>query len=159
MGDEANDLTGVWVLRSAHHERVDTGEKLIRRYKPLHLLPLVHAPSPVLRPSILTYGDKPRGVILMRAAGWRRSTPRTNRRRPPPVRKLLAYSGRYRIENGRRFVTDVDVAWLPNWVGTSQGRNVKVQGDKLDIVSDPVPLEFLDGAMATGILSWVREER
>jgi Lipocalin-like domain len=138
MGDEANDLTGVWVLRSAHHERVDTGEK------------------------ILTYGDKPRGVLILHEGGRMAAiiTPSDQTAGgPPPVRKLLAYSGRYRIENGRRFVTDVDVAWLPNWVGTSQGRNVKVQGDKLDIVSDPVPLEFLDGAMATGILSWVREER
>jgi hypothetical protein len=29
MGDEENDLTGVWVLRSAHHEWVDTGEKIL----------------------------------------------------------------------------------------------------------------------------------
>ena len=78
---------------------------------------------------------------------------------PPPRRKLLAYSGRYRIENGKRFVTDVDIAWLPSWVGTSQGRNVKLREGELDIVSDPVPLEFLDGAMAIGVLSWVREER
>jgi hypothetical protein len=75
------------------------------------------------------------------------------------VRKLLAYSGRYRIENGKRFVTDVDIAWLPSWIGTSQGRNAKLREGELDIVSDPVPLEFLDGAMAIGILSWVREER
>jgi Lipocalin-like domain len=75
------------------------------------------------------------------------------------VRKLLAYSGRYRIENGKRFVTDVDIARLPSWVGTSQGRNVKLREGELDIVSDPVPLEFLDGAMAIGVLSWVREER
>ena len=39
MGDEENDLTGVWVLRSAHHEWVDTGEK------------------------ILTYGDRPPGIL------------------------------------------------------------------------------------------------
>jgi Lipocalin-like domain len=45
MGDEENSLTGVWVLRSAHHERVDTGEK------------------------ILTYGDKPRGVLILHESG------------------------------------------------------------------------------------------
>jgi hypothetical protein len=27
-----------------------------------------------------------------------------------------------------------------------------------NIVSDPAPVEFLDGAMAIGILSWVRED-
>ena len=29
MGDEATELTGVWILRSAHLERVDTGEKIL----------------------------------------------------------------------------------------------------------------------------------
>jgi hypothetical protein len=138
MGDEENDLTGVWVLRSAHHERVDTGEK------------------------ILTYGDRPRGVLILHESGRMAAmiTPSDQTAGgPPPVRKLLAYSGRYRIENGKRFVTDVDIAWLPSWVGTSQGRNVKLREGELDIVSDPVPLEFLDGAMAIGVLSWVREER
>ena len=77
---------------------------------------------------------------------------------PPPRRKLLAYSGRYRIENGERFVTDVDIAWIPGWVGTRQGRNFKLQEDTLDIVSDPIPIEFLEGAMGIGILSWVRED-
>lgn len=136
MGDEENDLTGVWVLRSAHHEWVDTGEK------------------------ILTYGDRPRGILHESGRMAAMITPSDQTAGgPPPVRKLLAYSGRYRIENGKRFVTDVDIAWLPSWVGTSQGRNVKLREGELDIVSDPVPLEFLDGAMAIGVLSWVREER
>ena len=136
MGDEANDLTGVWVLRSAHHERVDTGEK------------------------ILTFGDKPHGVLIPHESGRMAAMIIPSEQTaggPPPMRKLLAYSGRYRIENGKRFVTDVDIAWLPSWVGTTQGRNVKLQEDELDIISDPVPLEFLEGAMAIGILSWVRE--
>ena len=80
--------------------------------------------------------------------------------RPGAALRLTALFGRrrYRIEPGDRFVTDVDIAWLPGWVGTRQGRSFKLRGDKLDIVSDPVPLEFLDGAMAIGILSWVRED-
>jgi hypothetical protein len=134
MGDEENDLTGVWVLRSAHHEWVDTGEK------------------------ILTYGDRPRGILHESGRMAAMITPSDQTTGgPPPVRKLLAYSGRYRIENGKRFVTDVDIAWLPSWVGTRQGRNFMLQEDKLDIVSDPMPIEFLDGAMGIGILSWVRE--
>ena len=76
----------------------------------------------------------------------------------PAPRQVMAYSGRYRIEDGKRFVTDVDIAWLPSWVGTKQGRNIIVQGDKLDIISDPVSLEFIGGAMAIGTLSWAREE-
>jgi hypothetical protein len=79
--------------------------------------------------------------------------------KPPPRRNLLAYSGRYRIEDGKRFVTDVDVAWIPSWVGTPRGRNFALRDGALDIVSDPAPVEFLDGAVAIGVLSWVREDR
>jgi hypothetical protein len=134
---QANELTGVWILRSARHERIDTGEK------------------------ILSYGDNPRGVLILHEGGRMAAiitAPHQSGDGSPPARSLLAYSGRYRIEPGDRFVTDVDIAWLPGWVGTRQGRSFKLQGDKLDIVSDPVPLEFLDGAMAIGILSWVRED-
>lgn len=75
-----------------------------------------------------------------------------------PMRKLLAYSGRYRIEAGNRFVTDVDIAWAPTWVGSSQGRNFSLGAGTLDIVSDPAPIDFLGGAVAIGVLSWVRED-
>jgi hypothetical protein len=137
MVDQASELTGVWILRSAHLERVDTGEK------------------------ILSYGDNPRGVLILHEGGRMAAiiTPsHQSGDAPPPRRKLLAYSGRYRIEPGNRFVTDVDIAWLPSWVGTGQGRNFKLQEDKLDIVTDPIPIEFLDGAVGIGILSWVRED-
>ena len=77
---------------------------------------------------------------------------------PPPMRKLLAYSGRYRIEPPNRFVTDVDIAWLPSWVGTPRGRSFSLRDGALDIVADPAPVEFLDGALAVGVLTWVRED-
>jgi hypothetical protein len=133
---QANGLTGVWTLRSARFERIDTGEK------------------------ILPYGDNPRGVLILHEGGRMAAivTPAHQSGDGPPPRSLFAYSGRYRVEPGGRFVTDVDIAWLPSWVGTRQGRGFKLQEDKLDVVSDPVPLEFLDGAMAIGILSWVRED-
>jgi hypothetical protein len=137
MANQASELTGVWILRSAHLERVDTGEK------------------------ILSSGDNPRGVLILHEGGRAAAIITPSHRPgdgPPPPRKLLAYSGRYRIEPGDRFVTDVDIAWLPRWVGTRQGRNFTLDEDKLDIVSDPVPVESLDGAMAIGILSWVRED-
>jgi hypothetical protein len=137
MANKAHEVTGAWILRSAHLERVDTGEK------------------------ILSYGDNPRGVLILHEGGRAAAIITPSHQPgdgPAPMRKLLSYSGRYRIEPGGRFVTDVDIAWLPSWVGTRQGRNFKLDEDKLDIVSDPVPLEFLDGAMAIGILSWVRED-
>jgi hypothetical protein len=137
MGDEATGLTGVWILRSAYLERTDTRER------------------------ILPYGDNPRGVLILHEGGRMAAiiTPSDQSGDKPPRRKLLAYSGRYRIENGERFVTDVDIAWIPSWVGTPRGRNFSLRDSALDIVSDPAPVEFLDGAVAIGVLSWVREDR
>jgi hypothetical protein len=138
MANETAKLTGVWILRSARLERVDTGE------------------------TILPYGDNPRGVLILHEGGRMAAiiTPSNQTGdKPPPRRKLLAYSGRYRIEPGNRFVTDVDIAWIPSWVGTPRGRNFSLRDGVLDIVSDAAPVEFLDGAMAKGILSWLREER
>jgi len=74
------------------------------------------------------------------------------------MRRLLAYSGRYRIEPPNRFITDVDIAWLPSWVGTPRGRRFSLREGALDIVADPAPVEFLDGVLAVGVLTWVRED-
>jgi hypothetical protein len=137
MGDEATGLMGVWLLRSAYLERVDTGEKISQ------------------------YGDSPRGVLILHEGGRMAAIITPSHQAgdaPPPRRKLLAYSGRYRIEPPNRFVTDVDIAWIPSWVGTPRGRIFEIRGGALDIVSDPAPVEFLDGAMASGVLTWVRED-
>ena len=137
MGDEAAGLTGVWILRSARLERIDTGEKIFH------------------------YGENPRGVLILHEGGRMAAiiTPGDQGGASWPMRKLLAYSGRYRIEAGARFVTDVDIAWAPTWVGSSQGRNFSLGDRTLDIVSDPAPIDFLGGAVAIGVLSWVREDR
>jgi hypothetical protein len=138
MGDEAKSVLGVWLLRSAYLQRVDDGEKIFQ------------------------YGDNPSGVLILHEGGRMAAiiTPsHQSGDTPPPRRKLLAYSGRYRIEPPNRFVTDVDIAWLPSWVGTPRGRNFSLRDGALDIVSDAAPVEFLDGAMAIGVLTWVREDR
>ena len=136
MSGEANEVIGVWILRSAAPERTDTGER------------------------ILPYGENPRGVLILHEGGRMAAiiTPSEIGDRPPPRRKLLAYSGRYRIEPGGRFVTDVDIAWIPSGVGTPRGRAFSLREGVLHIVSDPAPVEFLDGAMARGILTWARED-
>jgi hypothetical protein len=137
MNDEASGLLGVWLLRSAYLQRVDTGEKIVQ------------------------YGDSPRGVLILHEGGRMAAiiTPsHQSGDAPPPRRKLLAYSGRYRIEPPNRFVTDVDIAWIPSWIGTPRGRNFSFRDGMLDIVADPAPVEFLDGAIAIGVLTWVRED-
>jgi len=137
MGDEAKSVLGVWLLRSAYLRRVDDGEKIFQ------------------------YGVSPSGVLILHEGGRMAAiiTPsHQSGHAPPPRRKLLAYSGRYRIEPPNRFVTNVDIAWAPSWVGTPRARTFTLRDNTLDIVADPAPVEFLDGAMAVGVLTWVREQ-
>jgi hypothetical protein len=77
MGDEATGLMGVWLLRSAYLQRLDTGERISQ------------------------YGENPRGVLILHEGGRMAAiitpSPQSGDA-PPPRRKLVAYSGRYRIE-------------------------------------------------------------
>src|SRR5262245_51786158 len=36
--------------------------------------------------------------------------------------RMMAYSGRYRVQGDDCFIVDVDVAWHPSWLGTEQTR-------------------------------------
>lgn len=71
---------------------------------------------------------------------------------------LVAYSGRYRLEAPDRFVTSVDVSWFPDWVGTEQARSYRLDGDTLDIVTDPLISPRTGDALVRGVLSWEREK-
>jgi hypothetical protein len=73
MGDEATGVLGVWLLRSAYIERVDNRER-----------------------SFL-FGDDPRGVLILDEGGRMAAILTPSHQPgdpPPPLRKLLAYSGR-----------------------------------------------------------------
>lgn len=67
---------------------------------------------------------------------------------------MLAYSGLYRIE-GDRFVTEVDVAWDRDWVGSRQIRFWRIEGDLLSIETAP-QLASADGRTGRGIVVWRR---
>ena len=41
-------------------------------------------------------------------------------------RTMIAYTGKWRVE-GNKFITKVDVAWNPAWVGTEQARFWRVE--------------------------------
>jgi hypothetical protein len=47
---------------------------------------------------------------------------------------LVAYTGTYRVE-GDKWITKVEVAWNPEWVGSEQIRFFKLNGDRLEVVS------------------------
>jgi Lipocalin-like domain len=47
---------------------------------------------------------------------------------------LVAYTGTYRVE-GDKWITKVEVAWNPEWVGSEQTRFFKLDGDRLQVLS------------------------
>jgi hypothetical protein len=44
---------------------------------------------------------------------------------------MMAYSGRYRMHSDDCFITTVESAWLPAWLGTEQVRYFKIDGEEL----------------------------
>src|SRR5205085_4778832 len=102
-GDDAADraaIVGTWKLVSVVYEDQATKER-----------------TPVL-------GEKPRGRQIATADGrWLalvtaegRPVPKTDEQRAQALRTMIAYSGRYRVEDGR-VITKVEVAWNEAWVG------------------------------------------
>ncbi len=70
---------------------------------------------------------------------------------------LIAYSGRYRVEAGRRLVTAVDLASMPAWVGTEQAREIAIEGDHLLLRTPVGPHPASPGKPGSGILTLRRE--
>lgn len=128
FGKRAHPLVGAWVLVSAKFEMNDGG-----------LADDVFGPEPVGR-VVLSEGGR---LMAMLGAS--------------PSSGLMTYTGRYRLDGPGRFVTTVDMAWRPDWVGTDQGRNFTIEGDRLFIVSDEQAHPARSDRMGRGVLAWVRE--
>ena len=139
----SNDLIGVWSLMAHQMENVETGE----RSDPF-------GPHPR---GTLFFHPGGRMIALITPGAW--SAPVGEAAQAETSQRLVAYSGRYRVEPPDRFVTSVDIAWIEPWVGTDQVRGFKRDGDRLEIVNGPMrlPRNGDREAVILGILSWVRE--
>jgi Lipocalin-like domain len=133
-------IVGMWTLVSVVYEDQETKER-----------------TPVL-------GEKPRGRQIATADGrWLalvtaegRPVPKTDEQRAQALRTMIAYSGRYRVENGR-VITKVEVAWNEAWVGGEQIRFVRFEGDRLFIESPPMPHPNVNNKVVKVIVIWDRE--
>ena len=66
----------------------------------------------------------------------------------------FGYAGRFEIDEARQVVTHyLNVALVPNLVGTSQLRHVAIEGSRLILRGDPGPW---GGRIATPIITWER---
>ena len=110
------------------------------------------------------YGEHPKGIQIATPHGrWLalmtgegRSIPKTDADRAQALLTMIAYTGRYRVENGK-VITKVEAAWNEAWVGGEQVRAISFSGDKLSIESPPMPHPNIENKTVRVIVAWERE--
>ena len=142
MSNEQQQIVGVWKLVSVMYEDQET-----------------KALTPIM-------GEHPRGYQIATPQGrWLalvtadgRPVPKTDEDRAKALRTMIAYSGRYRVEDGK-VITKVEVAWNEAWVGGEQVRFLRFEGDDvLHIESPPMPHPNVNDKVVRVIVTWARDK-
>jgi len=76
----------------------------------------------------------PEGRVFFVLTGEGRKAATNDKERADLLSTLVAYTGSYRLE-GDKWITKVDVAWNPEWVGTEQIRPFTLDGDRLQVTT------------------------
>jgi hypothetical protein len=111
------------------------------------------------------YGEHPKGIQIATAQGrWLalmtaegRPVPKSDADRAAALKTMIAYTGRYRVENGQ-VITKVEAAWNEAWVGGEQVRNIRFDGNRLYIESPPMPHPNINDKTVRVIVVWQRAE-
>ncbi|MGC1777376.1 MAG: lipocalin-like domain-containing protein [Xanthobacteraceae bacterium] len=134
-------IVGTWTLVSVNYEDQKTKER-----------------TPI-------YGEHPKGIQIATPHGrWlalmtgeNRPIPKTDADRAQALTTMIAYTGRYRVEDGK-VITKVEAAWNEAWVGGEQVRVIRFEGDKLFIESPPMPHPNISDTTVRVIVVWQREK-
>ena len=118
FADDRAQVHGVWKLVSYEVEIQATGQK-----EP----PMGKNPTGYV---IFT----PERRVFFVLTGEGRKAAKTVQERADLLSSLVAYTGTYRLE-GDQWITEVEVAWNPEWVGTEQRRLFKVDGERLQVLT------------------------
>jgi hypothetical protein len=117
MADEGS-VVGTWRLASYEVEVQATGQKL-----------------PVMGQHPTGYTTfMPDGRVFFVLTAEGRKPAKTDQERGELLSTLVAYTGTYRVE-GDKWITKVEVAWNPEWVGTEQVRPFKLEADQLQVLT------------------------
>ena len=140
FADDRDKLLGIWKLVSWESEFQATGER-----------------GPIMGKNPTGYIIfTPEGRMMAVLTGDEREPPKTDQDRADLMKSAVAYSGIYRLE-GDKWITKVDVAWTPEFVGTEQVRFFKLDGDRLDILTAwAVHPNWPEKGMQRRILTWER---
>ncbi len=111
-------IVGTWRLLSYEVEVQATGEM----FPPMGAAPTGY--------TIFTAG----GRVWFMLTGDGREAGDSDREQARLLESVIAYTGRYRIEDDA-WITAVDVAWNPAWVGTEQRRQFVLEDDRLQVLT------------------------
>lgn len=140
FADDNAKIQGAWKLVSYEVEVQATGEKMF----PMGKNPTGYAIfSPESRVWFVLTGDgrKPAKTATGKAA---------------LLDSLIAYAGKYRLV-GDKWITSVEVAWNPAWVGTEQSRTFRVEGERLQVFTPwRVMPNWVDKGMTRSIVMFER---
>lgn len=76
----------------------------------------------------------PEGRVFFVLTAEGRKPGRSVQERADLLSSLVAYTGLYRLE-GDKWITKVEVAWNPEWVGTEQARSFTVDANRLQVLT------------------------
>ena len=140
FADDRAQIQGSWRLVSYDVEVQATGEK----FPPMGKNPTGYV--------IFT----PEARVWFVLTGDGRKPGKTAEEKAALLSTLIAYTGTYRVENGT-WITSVEVAWDPAWVGTEQKRVFKVEGDRLQVLTPwRVMPNWADKGMTRSIITFER---
>ena len=130
-------ILGIWRLASFEMEYQATGQREMTRGK-----------DPT---GYLIFTPEGRMMVVLTNEG--RKAPKTDQDRADLFNSMVVYTGMYRVD-GDKWITKVDVAANPAWVGTEQTRSFRVTGDRLQEMTTWAARP--DNRMARFILTYER---
>ncbi len=142
FADDRDRLLGIWKLVSYEIEIQTTGQK-----------------EPVMGQNPTGYVVfTPEGRVFFALTGEGRKPAKTVDDRADLLNTLVAYTGMFRLE-GDKWITKVDVAWNPEWVGTEQSRIFKLDGTRLQVLTPwRIMPNWADRGMTRSIVTFERSK-
>ena len=140
--ESKKSLVGIWKLFSYEVEIKETGEL----FYPL--------------------GEKPTGFIciaennhvMVTLTGEGRKPASSSEDSAELLNSLVSYAGTYRIE-GNEWITSVQVAWKPDWVGTEQRRQFEIKDNSLRVLTTwRIMPNWADKGLQRSILTFVKTD-
>jgi|SRR5579859_278890 len=134
------NLVGAWRLTSSYFVAQETGDRL-----------------EIFGAESLGYAVfEPNGRMLVLMTSGGRAPAESGSDMATLFKSMVAYTGRWSID-GEKFVTKVDGAWDPSWVGTEQVRYYAFDGHTLSLRSAPIDHPSFPSQKVIGYVEWQRE--